>query len=329
MNKTQFQPLVAVIATGGTIASKRGEDGASTPTLNGGDLLATLAGRDASLRAIDLMAKDSSSLTLIDMQAISDAVQVQLDDPQISGIVVLHGTDSMEETALLVHLQRHISKPVIFTGAQFTADHPDADGPANLATAIRLAADPASRDKGVVIAFGGRIVPAWGAFKYSSDHADAFRSVRALKTPDGIHLPAPVAGKRIDIVAIHPGCDDLHIQASIQAGTDGIILAALGSGNANAAIVEAVKQCSKHNIPVVVSSRVPTGVLVAGYGGGGGGFDLVTAGAIHSQTLRPGQARILLASMIANTCPKELIVKAFDDEDFRLGTQSEKKSLET
>jgi len=66
----------------------------------------------------------------------------------------------------------------------------------------------------------------------------------------------------------------------------------------------------------VVSSRVPTGVLVAGYGGGGGGFDLVQAGAVHSQTLRPGQARILLASMVANRCPQDAIVRAFDDLNF-------------
>ena len=316
MSISQFKPLVAVIATGGTIASKRGNNGASTPTLNGEDLLATLAGVDAKLRAIDLMAKDSSSLTLFDMQTISDAVETQLNDPAIHGIVVLHGTDSMEETALLVHLQRHPSKPVIFTGAQFTADHPDADGPTNLTAAIGLAADPANSEKGVLIAFGGRIISAWGAFKYSSDDADAFRPVRELKTPDSIPLLAPVSGMRIDIVAIHPGCDDVHIHASINAGANGIVLAALGSGNANAKIIDAIKQCAELNIPVVVSSRVSTGILVPGYGGGGGGFDLVQAGAIHSQTLRPGQARILLASMVANNCKKDTIVRAFSDESF-------------
>lgn len=313
MTNSQFKPLVAVIATGGTIASKRGENGASTPTLNGDDLLATLEPVGAQLRPIDLMAKDSSSLTLIDMQTISDAVAAQIADPEISGVVVLHGTDAMEETALLVHLQQHLSKPVVLTGAQFTADHPDTDGPSNLTTAIKLATDPDNAKRGVLIAFGGRIVPAWGAFKYSSDHADAFRPVRELERPDAIHLPASISEIRVDIVAIHPGCDDLHLQASIKAQSDGIVLAALGSGNANATIVEAVKQCTAQNIPVVVSSRVPTGVLVPGYGGGGGGHDLVAAGAVHSQTLRPGQARILLASLIANKSPKDAIIRAFDD----------------
>ncbi|GLU26133.1 MULTISPECIES: asparaginase [Brucella/Ochrobactrum group] len=315
MNNSQFKPLVAVIATGGTIASKRGDDGASTPTLNGDDLLATLGEVGAKLRPIDLMAKDSSSLTLIDMQSISEAIEAQIADPQISGVVVLHGTDAMEETALLVQLQRNHSKPVIFTGAQFTADHPNADGPSNLKTAIDLAADPANAQQGVLIAFGGRIVPAWGAFKFSSDHADAFRSVRELERPEAGRLPASVSGTRVDIVAIHPGCDDLHLQASIQAGSHGIVLAALGSGNANATIVQAVKQCAQNNIPVVVSSRVPTGMLAPGYGGGGGGHDLVAAGAVHSQTLRPGQARILLASLIASKSPKAAIIQAFDDRN--------------
>jgi L-asparaginase len=315
VNNSQFKPLVAVIATGGTIASKRGDDGASTPTLNGDDLLATLGEVGAKLRPIDLMAKDSSSLTLIDMQSISEAIEAQIADPQISGVVVLHGTDAMEETALLVQLQRNHSKPVIFTGAQFTADHPNADGPSNLKTAIDLAADPANAQQGVLIAFGGRIVPAWGAFKFSSDHADAFRSVRELERPEAGRLPASVSGTRVDIVAIHPGCDDLHLQASIQAGSHGIVLAALGSGNANATIVQAVKQCAQNNIPVVVSSRVPTGMLAPGYGGGGGGHDLVAAGAVHSQTLRPGQARILLASLIASKSPKAAIIQAFDDRN--------------
>jgi len=315
VNNSQFKPLVAVIATGGTIASQRGKDGASTPTLNGDDLLATLGDVGAKLRPIDLMAKDSSILTLIDMQNISEAVEAQIADPEISGVVVLHGTDAMEETALLVQLQRNNSKPVIFTGAQFTADHPNADGPSNLTTAIDLAADPANAQKGVLIAFGGRIVPAWGAFKFSSDHADAFRSVRELEAPDQGRLPASVSTMRVDIVAIYPGCDDLHLQASVAAGSHGIVLAALGSGNANATIVQAVEQCTKSNIPVVVSSRVPTGILAPGYGGGGGGHDLVAAGAVHSQTLRPGQARILLASLLANKSPKAAIIQAFDDHN--------------
>ena len=310
---TLAKPSIMVIATGGTIASKRGEDGASTPVLSGEDLLGFVPGLEAELRPVDLMAKDSAILTLSDMHRISDAVASGLKDSEVDGIVVLHGTDAMEETALLVHLQRRISKPVIFTGAQFTADHPQADGPENLATAIRLACDPANADKGVLIAFGGRIVPAWGAYKFSSDSADAFRTARMIHSQSPV-LPAPVGDRRIDTIAIYPGCDALHIEASIAAGASGIVLAALGSGNTTPCVVEAVRECTRRNIPAVVSSRVPEGLLTPGYGGGGGGYDLGEAGAIHAHTLRPGQARILLAALIASGSSKDAMIRAFSDD---------------
>ncbi|MFK0684697.1 asparaginase [Ochrobactrum sp. BD67] len=306
------KPSIILIATGGTIASKRGEDGASTPVLSGEDLLEFVPGLDAELRPVNLMAKDSACLTLSDMQRISDAVDSGLKDGEVDGVVVLHGTDAMEETALLVHLQHRIGKPVIFTGAQFTADHPQADGPENLAAAIRLACDPANADKGVLVAFGGRVVPAWGAYKFSSDSADAFRSARLIETQSPV-LAAPVGDRRIDTIAIYPGCNALHIEASITAGASGIVLAALGSGNATPCVVEAVRECSRRDIPVVVSSRVPEGLLVPGYGGGGGGYDLADAGAIHAHTLRPGQARILLAALIASGNSPDAMVRAFSD----------------
>lgn len=306
-------PLVAVIATGGTIASRRGADGASTPSLSGEDLLALVPQVSARLKPVDLMAKDSSSLTLADMQRISDAVGVELNDPAVAGVVVLHGTDAMEESSLLVNLQHALTKPVVFTGAQFTADHKDADGPANLAQAIETALDPQNVAKGVLLSFGGRCLSAWGLYKLSADAADAFRSARPLVKASAPNLVAPVADIRVDIVAIHPGCDATHIDASLQAGARGIVLAALGSGNANPDIAEAVKRCAERGVPVVVSSRVPEGRLVASYGGGGGGHDLVAAGAVHSSTLRPGQARILLAALLADNSPAGTIVSAFGE----------------
>jgi L-asparaginase len=304
---------VAVIATGGTIASRRGADGASTPSLSGEDLLALVPQINARLKPVDLMAKDSSSLTLADMQRISDAVGVELNDPAVTGVVVLHGTDAMEESSLLVHLQHAITKPVVFTGAQFTADHPNADGPSNLAAAIETALDQTNAERGVLLSFGGRCLPAWGLYKLSADAADAFRSARPAAHAAALELAVPLADLRVDIVAIYPGCDAAHIEASLQAGADGIVLAALGSGNANPGIAVAVKRCAERGVPVVVSSRVPEGLLVASYGGGGGGHDLVAAGAIHSSTLRPGQARILLAALIAANSPAEKIVSAFKD----------------
>ncbi|WP_346269274.1 asparaginase [Rhizobium wenxiniae] len=292
------KPLVAIIATGGTIASERGANGASLPSLGGDSLLGNLPDIGVDLKAIDLMAKDSASLTLADMQTISTMVKELLADASVDGIVVVHGTDAMEETSLLVQLQNVLTKPVIFTGAQFTADHPQADGPANLAAAISAATERSNAERGVLVCFGSRTYPAWGLYKYSATDTDAFRQSRTEENPQ-FHFPENVDHLRVDILAIYPGCDSVFVDASLAAGANGIVLAALGSGNATPAIVDAVRRCTERRIPVVISSRVPEGTLTASYGGGGGGHDLDQAGAIHSANLRPGQARILLATMIA------------------------------
>lgn len=289
-------PLIAVIATGGTIASRTGATGASTPGLGGQALLDRLGALPpVRLRPRDLMARDSSTLTLADMQAVSDAVGAELADPSVRGVIVLHGTDSMEETALLLALQHGSGAPVILTGAQFADDHPQADGPANMTAAIGALL----AGGGLGVAFGGRLLPPWGLTKTATDDADAFRLAVPAPMPD-IRLAAPAGGTRVDVVAIHPGADAVHIDASLAAGAQGIVLAALGSGNATAAVVAAVARCRNRGVPVVLSSRVPSGRLAATYGGGGGGHDLVAAGAILSAVLRPGQSRILLACLLSS-----------------------------
>lgn len=294
-DKAPLPSLIAVIATGGTIASQQNADGSSTPKLDGQTLLARLGDLPpVRLRPVDLFARDSSTLTLADMQAISDAVGHELADPEVAGVVVLHGTDSMEETALLIALQ-HPGGPVVLTGAQFTDDHAQADGPMNMAGAIRAVLDGPN---GVRLAFGGRLLPAWGLVKHATDSADAFRLASGAAEPK-LRLAAPVGDVRVDVVAVHPGCDATHIDASLAAGAQGIVLAALGSGNATSAVVDGVSRCRAAGVPVVLSSRVPTGRLAASYGGGGGGHDLVRAGAVLSTVLRPGQARVLLAALIA------------------------------
>ncbi|MDQ1901502.1 asparaginase domain-containing protein [Paracoccus sp. WLY502] len=286
-------PRITLITTGGTIASQQNADGSSTPSLDGQALLARLGDLPpVRLRVADLMAQDSSTLTLADMQAISDAAGAELAGGA-AGVMILHGTDAMEETALLLSLQ-HPGAPVVLTGAQFTDDHPQADGPANMAAAIRAVLDGG----GVRLAFGGRLLPAWGLVKHATDSADAFRLAAEAVAPD-VTLRAPVDRVRVDLVAIHPGADATHLDASLAAGAQGIVLAALGSGNASAAIRDGVARAHAAGVPVVISSRVPMGRLAASYGGGGGGHDLVRAGAVLSRVLRPGQARVLLAALIA------------------------------
>ncbi|MFW6773349.1 asparaginase domain-containing protein [Nocardioides sp. CPCC 205120] len=300
---------VAVVTTGGTIASVRDADGTSAPALAAAELLAGVAvPAGTEVRVVDLLAADSSVLTLADMQAISDAVGTELARPETVGVVVVHGTDAMEETALLLDLQHRDPRPVVVTGAQRTADDPDADGPANLRTALALAAG-APETRGVLVTMGGRALPAAGTTKRSTVAVDGF-----AHEPGGAplpHLPAPVGGVRVDLVAVHPGGDATHLDASLAAGAHGVVLAGLGSGNATPAVVAGVARCTARGVPVVVSTRVPEGPLSPGYGGGGGGHDLVAAGAVHAHVLRPGQARVLLAALVAAGAPDAQVRAAF------------------
>ncbi|MGW4334619.1 asparaginase [Rhodococcus koreensis] len=306
-------PKVAVVTTGGTIASTRDGQGVSRPVVAGSDLLCS-ARTGTEIRVVDVMSKDSSSMTFADMDRVRDTVTSELSDPDLDAVVVLHGTDTMEETAFLVDLHHADPRPVVFTGAQRTFDHPESDARANLADAIAAGTNPALRGAGVLIAFGGALHRASGTRKADTTSLDAFRSVH----PTG-DLPQrldplswhPISGTRVDIVAAYPGADRVQIDACLAAGARGLVLDGLGSGNANPAIVEAVRDCTSAGIPVVVTTRVPHGPTSATYGGGGGGHDLVSAGALFSTDLRAGQARILLAALLADPDLTELD-KEFD-----------------
>lgn len=280
---------IALLTTGGTIASIRDENGISRPGPGG-------LGLDVAseVKVRHLMSKDSSTFDFADMGRIADAVAEALVDEACQGVVVLHGTDTMEESALLVDLFHDDPRPVVFTGAQRTSDHDAPDGPVNVAAALELVLDDANRGRGVLVVFGGRALPARGLSKWHTTDLDAFVS---SAEPRVVVPRVDLTGVRVDIVALYPGADAVAIEAFVAAGTNGIVLEATGSGNTNAQVVDAVKSCG---VPVVVTTRVPVGPIEPTYGGGGGGADLVDAGAVFSPLLRAGQARVLLAVQIAS-----------------------------
>ena len=291
---------VVVLTTGGTIASARGAGGRIAPTTRGRG---------------DVMAVDSSTMSLALMAAIRDAVTTALDDPGVVGVVVLHGTDTLEETAMFLDLFHRDPRPVVLTGAQRPADHLDPDGPRNIETAIATARRTDLRDRGVLVVFGDRVMPARGTRKAHTTELDAFQHyLPANECPRATLSWHPeIAQIRVDIIALYPGADRTHIDASIAAGARGIVLDAMGSGNANPNILAAVEHCVANGISVVVTSRVPDGVVEPIYGGHGGGHDLVRAGAIASTWLRAGQARIMLAALLAGGADHRQMASAFAD----------------
>jgi L-asparaginase len=167
----------------------------------------------------------------------------------------------------------------------------------------------------VRVAFGGRLLPARGTRKADTTQLDAFQHyLPATDDPRATLAWQPdIAQTRVDIVALYPGADRTHIDASAAAGARGIVVDAMGSGNANSNILAAVQDCTAKGITVVVTSRVPDGVVEPIYGGHGGGQDQIRAGAIVSPWLRAGQARIMLAALLATGADRRQTVNAFAD----------------
>lgn len=305
-----------VVTTGGTIASLRTPEGGHRAGLSGADLVARVDVPDGvGVEVLDAGLWNGFALQPFDVGQIARAVRAALADDDVDGVVLTHGTDTTEETAFLLDLVHDDARPVVVTGAQRPADDPRSDGPSNLRDALLVATSPAARGAGALVCFDGAVRAARGVQKVDTLASQAFGSpsggLLGRVGPDGVHLhslprrpPAldlsvmDLSRIRVDVVALYPGADDTALRAHAAAGADGLVLQAMGAGNAPPALLEPVSALVAAGLPVVLSTRVPGGP-VAGLYGGGGGADLLAAGVIPSGLLRPSQARVLLLALLA------------------------------
>ena len=303
---------VHLLATGGTIASRRTDDGLSATT-PAAELLAAagpLPGLEVTVS--DLTTVPSFALTGADVRALVREVRRQLADG-VDGVVVTHGTDTMEESAFLADLVHDDPRPVVFTGAQRPFDAPAPDGPANLADALRVAADPAARELGVLLAFDGLVFAARGVRKVETLRSAAFgapgrgpvlRVAGGTVVPRGrpprppaLPLDLDTELPRVDVVACAQGSDDALLRAAVAAGAAGVVLEAFGAGNVPPLVAAAAAELVAGGVPVLVCSRVPSGPVAPLYAGGGA--SLARDGALLGGDLSPWQGRLLLAAALA------------------------------
>jgi L-asparaginase len=286
---------VAVVTTGGTIASVADGSGVLRPTRTGAQLLAEAGGSDVEV--IDVMAKDSSQLTAADWDRIASAISAAVDDG-VDGVVVTHGTDTLEETALWLELTYGGAAPVVLTGAAKSADAPDADGPTNLRDAVALAGSADAQGLGVLICFGGAVLAPLGTQKV----AEGFNGpeVTGRKDRPFLGTASALSAPRVDVVACYLGADAVALDACVAAGARGVVLEAVGGGNAGDAIVAAVRHHCAAGVTVAVSTRVPFGGVSTAYGPG---RELADAGALAVPRLGAAQARVLLMAALATGSP--------------------------
>lgn len=309
-------PTVTVLATGGTIATRTDATGDAVARDRGTQLVERLGSRpDIQVRVDDVFTVGGYLMTLPLMRELAARAEQHLSDPDVDGLVVTHGTDTMEETAYFLDLFIDDDRPIVLTGAQRPADAADGDGPRNLADAVTVAGHVGCRGLGTLIVFGGRVFAARGTQKSHTVAADAFAAPSGgplgWVRGDTVRLeaqprPRPhlrlhetdLTDVRVDIAACYPGADATALLAFAGEGARGIVLEATGAGNTNPEICAAVRDLTENGVVVATSTRVGSGPVAAIYGKGGGN-DLLKAGAVQSGLLRPSQTRVLLAALLA------------------------------
>ena len=300
-------PHLVVITTGGTIATSADPDGVLRQSRSGAQLVDGL-----DVEVVDLLSLDSSELTPTEWLQIGSAVNAAAEGAD--GIVVTHGTDTMEETALWLDLTYGGEAPVVFTGSSRAADHADADGPGNLREALAVAASPAARGLGVLVSFDGAVLSPLGTTKQGGPQV--FGSTAQIGTVSGEtfsvtaskerpYLGPVTSAPRVDIAAAYPGADGTAIDGFTASGALAIVIEAMGSGNAGSSVIDAVARAAGRGVAVAVTSRVPGDRPQATYGPG---HDLVAAGAVMVPRLRAGQARVLLMAALGAGLPVDSVI---------------------
>lgn len=336
-------PRVRVIGTGGTIASK----GKDVLQLSGYSIALTVREIVESVPGVDQIAQvEAEQFSNIGSFAMTPDLWLKLarrineifeQDPGLTGIVISHGTDTLEETAYFLHLTVHSDRPVVLVGAMRPATALSADGPLNFFNAVRVAVSQESRGKGVLVLLNGQISSARDVTKQNTHRADAFQPgdfgylgsvdmdrVVFYRSPIRRHTVNSVLKveeltslPRVDIVYSYAGADGVMIDALVKAGARGIIVAGTGAGDITYGEGEAVLRARKLGVFVVRGSRVGSGRVIdsplLGQNGRGNGVGYKDRGIVAADNLTPQKARILLMLALTRTSDPQEIQRLFDE----------------
>jgi L-asparaginase len=311
-------PRIAVLATGGTIA------GSAADAANTSGYQAGVVGVDRLLEAVPALSGvaqiqpeqvasiDSKDMALALWATLAQRVNTLLASDDIDGVVITHGTDTLEETAYLLHLTVKSTKPVVLTAAMRPSSALSADGPLNLLNAVTVAASQAAHGQGVLVAFNNRIHSARDVAKTSTYAVDAFQSPevgalgwvqdgrvefqRKVVRPHTVDTEFVIGTKwpNVEIVVSYAGASRIGVDALVAAGVRGIVVAGTGNGSIHASVQQALADAVSQGVVVVRSSRVGSGHVMRNGAASDDALGFVTAG-----SLNPYKARVLLMLALA------------------------------
>ncbi len=309
-------PTVVVVTTGGTIAEKYDPStGGVVPAVSGNDLLAAVPGLSgiASIEVVEFCNIDSSQMTPEIWRNLSARVQEILERPEVRGVVVTHGTDTMAEGAFFLETTLESAKPVAFVGSMRSGSDLSPDGPANLYNAVLLVCSDAASGWGVTVTLNQFVNSARHVEKDNTTNVQTFDSgeygylgyivgdqvIVYNEIVEETYLPLPDHLPEVPLFFSFAGDDGRYIRYAVDNGADGLVVAGVGAGNVNEDVFRAIQYALNRGLPVVAASRVRYGEPHALYGDQGGGSSLVEAGVLLAGDLSPYKARLLLMLALA------------------------------
>jgi L-asparaginase len=311
--------MIGLLFTGGTISMKLDPaTGAAVPALSARDIVAQVPdiASVADFEIEEFSRLPGPHVTPEQMWRLARRAAAWLEQPHVDGLVITHGTDTIEETAFLLDLLLTTDKPVVLVGAMRTVSDPSWDGPGNLLAAVRVAASPAARGQGVLVVMDEQILPAREVRKVHTESSGSFATPefgpvgvidagavlfrRAPRPRVAWRDPAADAGlrvrkleTRVELIQAYTGMSDRPVRAMFDQGLRGLAVIAFGRGNVPPSIVGAIDDAVQRGVLVTISSRCPAGRVGPRYGYEGGGLHLSQLGAILAGDLSGAKARLL------------------------------------
>lgn len=325
---------ILIILTGGTIGMKSSGSLGVVPSDEFSEFLRQFPQLKnvANVEVYEYLNLPSPQITPQLMLDLAKLIDIKIID--YDGVVITHGTDTLEETAFLCDLVLTTRKPVVFTAAMRSGSELGLDGPRNIIGAVRVASQPESSDKGVLVVMNDEIHTARDVTKSDTGKVDSFISpgFGPLGNVDPdivVYHHATLYRERVwteeidtsvDLIKAVAGMDGRHIEASLAAGTKAIVIEAMGRGNLPPATLPAIQKALDQGVLVVITSRAHTGRVLAEYGYEGGGRHLHNMGAILASDMQGIKMRLKLMALLGKFKDVEKVRK-YLIQSLQLGEQ--------
>jgi len=319
---------IVMIFTGGTIAMKVDPElDAAVPGVGSNELMEMVKEVDkiADFETIDFANIPSPHMTPDLMLELSKVVKENIARDDVTGIVITHGTDTLEETAYFLELVTNSEKPIVLVGSMRNNSDLGYDGAANIAAAIYTACSPEAKSKGVLVVMNDQIYSAVDVTKTNTVAVDTFKSpelgpIGIISNKEVVFyrnikerqlLDTEKIEKKVGLVKLAAGMEADILEFFIESGYKGIVIEALGCGNVPPAMVGGIRRAVEKDIPVVLVSRCIKGRVEPVYGYEGGGSQLKDMGVIFGGNLSGQKARIKLILALGISDDIDIIRKFF------------------